>query len=84
MPLKLERVMFYSDNVILKIVPMEVTLVGIVIDERDEQPENAPSSLFIEIDVIIIVSSNNSNNNNNNNNNNSNNHNHNHHHDGCE
>ena len=68
MPLKLERVMFYSDNVILKVIPMEVTLVGIVTDERDEQPENAPPPLFIEIDVIIIVNSNNSNNNNNNNN----------------
>ena len=41
MPLKLERVMFYSDNVILKVIPMEVTLVGIVTDERDEQPLNA-------------------------------------------
>ena len=38
MPLKLERVMFYSDNVTLKVIPMEVTLVGIVTDERDEQP----------------------------------------------
>ena len=55
MPLKLERVMFYSDNVILKIVPMEVTLVGIVTDERDVQKENADPPLFIEIDVIIIV-----------------------------
>ena len=35
MPLKLERVVFYSDNVILKVIPIEVTLVGIVTDERD-------------------------------------------------
>ena len=54
MPLKLERVMFYSDNVTLKVIPMEVTLVGITMEESDEHSLKVPSA-NISNNIFILA-----------------------------